>query len=116
MEPRHNHRLKKVSSLIQEEVGKIINSEIDLPRDVLITVISVEISIDIKHAKIYISVLPKNKTASTFKTLNHKISQIQRSLNRKLVMKFVPQIRFELDKTQDKMQRIAELIEKNIKR
>ncbi len=111
----YNHRLKKVSSLIQEEVAKIINSEIDLPKGVLVTVISVETSIDIKHAKIYISILPKIKTAVIFKLLNHRIAYIQKILNKKLVMSFVPQIRFDQDKTQDKIHRMAELIEKNKK-
>jgi ribosome-binding factor A len=113
MEEQETYRIKKVNGLIQEEVGKIISEEIDLPKDVLVTVISAETSPDIKHAKVFLSVLPKHKSPSTFKQLQNKISQVQKILNKKLVMKFVPQIRFELDTTQDKIQRIEELLEKN---
>ena len=115
MEEIDTHRIKKVDSLLQEEVAKIISEEIDLPRDVLVTVISASTSADIKHAKVFISILPKNKTGSTFKLLNNKIGIIQKSLNNKLVMKFVPRLRFYLDETQDKIHRIEELIEKNRK-
>lgn len=110
-----NIRIRKVNRLIQEELGKIIREEIELPRGILITIISVETSVDIKHARINISIIPKDKIVQTLKILNKNIGRIQAALNKRLVLRYVPKIRFALDKTQDKIDRIEMLINKSKK-
>jgi len=103
-------RVRKVNRLIQEELGKIVNEEIDFPSGILATIVGVETSIDIKHAKIRISVMPRSKTGTVLEILEKNVFFLQRALNKKLVMRFVPQIRFVVDTVQDKLERVEELL------
>ena len=103
-------RLRKVNSLIQEELGKIINEEAELPLDILVTIASVDTSPDLKHATINITVNPKIKTPSTLQRLDKKVFNLQKSLNKRLVLRYVPKIRFAVDIVQDKLDRVEELL------
>ena len=108
-----SYRIQKLNSLIQQELGKIIQEEIVLPQDILVTISRVETSIDIKHANIYISVIPKNKTASTIKKINKNIYHIQQALNKKLILRFVPKIRFAIDHSEEHAAHIEQILDKN---
>lgn len=107
-----SHRLEKLNSLIQQELGLIIKEEVELPIDCLITVSRVETSVDIKHANVYISVIPKNRAVSVIKKLNHNIYHLQKTLNRKLVMHFVPKIRFVIDHSEEHAEKIEKILDK----
>ncbi|MCD6528187.1 30S ribosome-binding factor RbfA [bacterium] len=106
------NRIQRVNSLIKEEVSKILLKEIDFPKEVLVTVTRVETSIDLREAKIYISVIPKEKVKKVFRTLNIHIYSIQQKLNRRLTMKVVPRIRFIEEKKTAEAARVEELLEK----
>ena len=107
-----SHRLEKLNSLIQQELGFIIKEEVELPIDSLITVSKVDTSVDIKHTNVYISVIPKNKAVSVIKKLNHNVYHLQQALNRKLVIHFVPKIRFVLDHSEEHAERIEKILAK----
>ncbi|MBU1178172.1 ribosome-binding factor A [Patescibacteria group bacterium] len=103
-------RLRKVNRLVQQELGKIINEEMELPAGVLVTIASVQTSVDLKHATINITVTPKVKTPSTLRQLKQNIHHLQKSLNKRLVLRYVPKICFALDIVQDKLDRVEELL------
>ncbi len=105
-----SHRIAKLNSLIQQELGRIIKEEVELPRDVFITISKVETSVDAKHVGVYVSAIPKNKTASVFRKLNQNVYRIQQILNRKLVMRFVPKIRFIIDHSEEHADRIEKIL------
>lgn len=104
-----NYRLQKLNSLIKEEVGKLIQEEFDFKKGVLVTVTKAETSPDVTHARINISVLPESEEANVLKELKENIYHIQKLLNKKLVMRYVPKIRFVLDRSIKKAARIEEL-------
>jgi len=105
-----NLRLKKINELIKQEVGNLIIRELDLSREVLITVTKTEVSADLRYADVSISVLPSRKKQSTLKPLNKSVYSIQQKLNKKLIMKPAPKIRFKLDTTGEYVNRIDEAI------
>ena len=104
-----SHRLQKLNRLIREEIGKIIQKEIDFRKDVLVTITAVETSKDIKHAKVKISVLPEKETKEIVKKLEKKIFLIQKHLNQRLILRYVPKIRFVIDRGSRQATRIEEL-------
>ncbi len=108
-------RIAKVNSLVKEEVGKILNQEDIFPRDIMVTVIDADTSVDIKHAKITIDVLPPNKLGQVLRIIQRNIYDIQQVLNKTLVLKFVPKIRFVPYEGQRSSERIEQVIkeEKN---
>ena len=91
-----NDRILKINKLLKQEVGKIIFEEIDLEKEILATIIKVDTPDDLSYSKIFISVLPPEKTEEVFEKLNKNIWGIQQILNKKLKMRQVPRIEFEV--------------------
>jgi ribosome-binding factor A len=105
-----SHRKEKINSLLEQEVGKIILREIDIPPGVLVTVISADATEDLKEAKIMISVLPFDKSQKILEILNKNIYFIQQILNKELRMKPVPKISFKIDDSMEKAGRVENLL------
>ncbi len=103
-----NNRISKLNSLVKDELSKIIQRKVDFEEGVLVTIYKVEVSIDIAHANIHISVIPEEKEKKAFEVLQENIFQIQQELNKKLVLKIIPKIRFVLD---DSIKRAAAMEE-----
>ena len=55
-------RIPQVNELIQRELSQIVLREIEFPLDVLVTITRVAASQDLEYAKIYISVIPEQKS------------------------------------------------------
>ncbi len=108
-----SERLKKINDLLRDEVGKILLTEIE--EDALITVTGASISPTLEHATIKISVFPLLKAKEVLEKIKKDIYHIQQSLNKRLIMRPVPKIRFEIDQTEERANRIEELIEKVVK-
>jgi len=104
-------RIKRVNQLLKQEVSQLLLKEVDF-RDVLVTVTRVKTSPDLKYAKINISVLPTEKDELALKIIERNIFNIQQELNKRLHLKFVPKIRFEIDQVEVEAQRIEEILSK----
>lgn len=91
-----NDRILKINKLLKQEVGKIIFEEIDIEKEILLTVIKVDTPNDLRYSKIFISVFPSVKTEEVFEKLNKNIWGIQQILNKKLKMRKIPRIEFEV--------------------
>ncbi len=89
-----SERVRRVNDLIQEELGKIFLKEIDLPRNILVTITRVETVSNLSVAKVFISVIPDNQSERVFKILNRIIYHIQQLLNKCLNMRPIPKIVF----------------------
>lgn len=94
--PRRFRDLKS-SSLIREELGEIILRELEFG-GALITITEVEVSPDMKTAKINFSVLPAEKAERVLNVLNKFRRKLQYLLQRKIEMKPMPQISFVIDR------------------
>lgn len=105
-------RIQRVNQLIKEELGKIISREIVFPGGTLVTITNVTTSNNLEHARIKISVMPEKERKKVIEILQKNIYHLQRLLDKRLVMRYVPQIKFEIDKTQEKVERIEKLLEK----
>lgn len=102
-------RINRINSLIQEKIAEILQKEIFV-KDVLITVLGADTSKDLKYAKIKISVIPFTQSVKVLRILKKQLPNLQRILNKKITIKFVPQIRFALDKTEEKASRVEEIL------
>src|SRR3989338_2258605 len=105
-----SHRTEQVGEVMQREISAIIARDIEPPRDCLITVMRAEVTPDLKHAKIFVSILPENKTGSALEILRKKTRDVQHLLNQRLTMKFSPLITWELDLTTRKYAAIDEAL------
>lgn len=106
-------RTQRVGDLLRAEISEIISRRIQDPRIRLTTVTQVDLSPDLKHARIHVSVVGDPDSAhSSLAALRHAAgfirSQLARGLSR---MKTIPDLRFELDRGAEYSQRISDLLE-----
>jgi len=104
-------RIDKVNELIKQELSKILLEEIEFNNGALVTILSVDTAKNLDSAKIWISVLPNGKTREVLNHLSKEIGNIQRILNRKLKMRFVPKISFKIDKSEEYADNIRKVFE-----
>lgn len=107
-------RTDRLNSLLKEVISEVIRRDMRHPRVAeLITVTRVEISRDLRHAKVLISVIgTEHEKAETLKALASGAGFIAVNASRKVVMRYFPELTFKLDDTVDKLMRIEELLEK----
>lgn len=105
------HRLARVAEAIREVASETILFELRDPRVKLVTVTRAEVSGDLQHAKVYVSVMGSPKEQQlTMHGLRSATGFIQSKLARRLQTRFTPQIRFVLDEGVKKSIEMTRLI------
>jgi len=89
-------RIEKVKSLLQREISQILLKEIEFPGS-LVTVTGVSLTPDFSKAKVLITVFPEQKEKDVLKKLKEESSFIRFTLGKKLTLKPIPKISFEID-------------------
>jgi ribosome-binding factor A len=106
-----SRRIEQVNSLIQEELGKILLREFDVPAGTLLTITHVKTSEDRDHANVSVSIYPETNARVLFERLAAARGAIQHILDRTLIMEHVPTIIWRLDKEERKAAEVEKLIE-----
>ncbi|MBI2626614.1 MAG: 30S ribosome-binding factor RbfA [Candidatus Nealsonbacteria bacterium] len=106
-----SERIPQVNQLIKKELGQIILREVDLPEGVLVTLTRVETLPNLIESKVYISVLPDEKTAEILGTLKKIVYSLQQKLNKRLKMRPIPKIMFVEEIATKEAGRVEELLE-----
>lgn len=104
-----HQRLDRVNELIKKILSQLINQEMELPPDTLITVIKVAAARDLKNANVWVSIMPSHRAPSILKKLAKKARQLQNLLNEKISLKFTPKLKFIWDQTEEEAAKIEEL-------
>lgn len=105
-------RISRVNRVIKEELSKILLKEVDIRKEIIMTLTRVDTSSNMACSKIYFSVIPEENTEEVSQILNSNIYEIQHLLNKKLKMRKVPKIVFVWDKSAGNARRVEELLEK----
>jgi ribosome-binding factor A len=103
-------RSQRISDLLRKEVADIIMYKLKDPRVGFITVTGVDVTNDIKIAKVYVSILQDKEKKITLDILNSAKSFIRTELSKRLRMKFIPSIEFRLDTSIEYGNRIERLL------
>ena len=105
-------RKDRLKEVIKKELAQIIEREIDLGKDTIVTVSRVDISPDLAEAKVYISVLPDENLQRALSILKKRIGFLQRAINKLVNIKRTPKLVIVEDKGLKHAARIEELLEK----
>ena len=93
------HRLARVAEAVREVASETILFELRDPRVKGVTVTRAEVSGDLQHAKVYVSVMGSEREQQlTLHGLRHAAGFIQAKLADRLQTRFTPVITFVLDK------------------
>ncbi|MDN3505804.1 MAG: 30S ribosome-binding factor RbfA [Simkaniaceae bacterium] len=107
-------RIPRLNSLLKEVLAEVIRGEVKDPRMApLVTVTSVDISKDLHHAKVYVSIIGSDKEKrETLEALESAAGFIGVNAAKKVTMRYFPTLTFKLDTTVDEQMKIDALIEK----
>jgi ribosome-binding factor A len=105
-------RQRKVQELLVQEVSEIIRREIKDPRVGFVTITEAEVTPDLRHAKLYFTVLgDQAQRESSSQALNRAAGFVRGEFARRAQMRFVPEIKFVFDPSTERGMRISELLE-----
>lgn len=107
-----SRRQKRVSSLIQESLSRILIQEVQDSASGLITVTSVEVTADLKVARVTLSAYGEVDKKQLLDSLEKKKGYLRKALASDIKLKYNPSLIFVLDKTAEYENRIDELFEK----
>jgi ribosome-binding factor A len=93
------YRINRISEEIRKEISAIIRNEVKDPRIAeLSSVVKVEVTGDLRYAKIYVSVLgDKDARKNTFEGLKKAAGFIRRELGKRLDIRYIPELDFVSD-------------------
>lgn len=107
-----SQRMEKVQKLAQQVLGESIQDLKD-PRIGFATVTGVRISPDLRHARVLVSVMGTDEEQkATIEGLDHAKAHLRAELGRQVRLKYLPELKFELDSALDEALRIESLIHK----
>jgi ribosome-binding factor A len=110
-------RPERLAEQIKEEVSLIIAGEVEDPRVGFVIVTEARVTPDLKHAKIYVSVLGTEKEVKeSLAALKHASGFIRTQLGAMLRMKRTPELHFVYDETTETAARIEELLSEEVKK
>jgi ribosome-binding factor A len=105
-------RVERLNSLLKEVISEVVRKDVRNPHVAnLITITRVEISSDIKHAKVFISVIgTEQEKNDSLEALQSAAGFIAVHASKKVVLRYFPVLTFKLDTSVDKHLRIDELL------
>jgi ribosome-binding factor A len=105
-------RPDRVAEAIREEVATFLNEGVKDPRVVgLVTVTGVDVTRDLRHAKVYVSIIgSEQERAATFEGLASLAGHLRGVIGRKLRLRIAPEIDFRNDESIARAARIEALL------
>jgi ribosome-binding factor A len=111
-------RMRRVDEAIRQVIGDAVAGDLKDPRVGFVTVTDVRTSADLRHARVYVSVLGEHGAPSleseredTLEGLRSAHGYLQARLASELRLKRTPALEFSYDDTTDRALRVDELIE-----
>lgn len=112
---REYSRTERVAEQLRRELAVLIQQEVKDPRLGMVTVSAVEVTTDLAHAKVYVTVLDgAGKEDETVAVLNRAAGFLRRELGRRIVLRTIPRLQFHYDCTITRGAELSALIERAV--
>jgi ribosome-binding factor A len=108
--PRDGSRARRVGDQIQRELSTLLSREVSDPRVYGTTVSEVEVSPDLGHARIFVTVPLGGDSATVMEGMNAANAYLRRGLAARLRLRVMPTLKFIEDTTMDNAEHIAHLL------
>jgi ribosome-binding factor A len=104
-------RTDRVNALLRQELQRLIQSEMTDPRIGFATVTSVEVSTDLRHARVFVSVMAEGEERqSSLRALEDARHFLRHQLAERTELRYVPELNFKLDTSIEQATRIDRLL------
>jgi ribosome-binding factor A len=106
-------RSDRVGDTLVELISELLSREIRDPRVRGVTITGAKVTRDLRHARVYFNVLGGGENRdSVLEGLRSAGGYIRSRVGKEINLKFVPSIEFFYDESEDRAQRIDELLKK----
>jgi ribosome-binding factor A len=106
-----SRRAERLAGEIRAEVARMIASDLKDPRLGFVTVTRVDLTADLRYARVYVGVLGEEGEGGTSLGVLRKASGfVRREIGRRLRVRFAPEIDFRYDRGLEATDRIARLL------
>ena len=105
-----SNRIGRINEEVQRELAALIPTVKDPRVTGMISVTAVDVTQDLKYAKVYISVLGKEDSSQVLKGLKSAAGYLRRELGRALNLRHTPELTFFQDDSMAKGARILEML------
>lgn len=104
------HRLSRVNEVLKRELGDLMTRECRFAAQ-LVTVQQVDVTPDLKHAHVYISVIGSEaESHEALATLHAARPHLQRVMSKRVVLKYTPHLHFKLDAAAERGDRVLNIM------
>ncbi|WGV21920.1 MULTISPECIES: 30S ribosome-binding factor RbfA [unclassified Pseudomonas] len=110
-------RTQRIGDQMQRELSELIRREVKDPRVGLVTITAVDVSRDLGHAKVFITVMGQDgadAVPQTLKALTSAASFLRLHLGRVMQLRSVPQLHFHFDESVSRGAHLSALIERAV--
>ena len=104
-------RPQKLGDQIQRELSGLIRLELRDPRVGMLTITAVDVSPDLSHAKVFFTMLEKDRLEDTLLGLKRAAGFLRSQLARRIKLYTTPELRFEYDESVEYGDRLSRLID-----
>jgi ribosome-binding factor A len=106
-----SQRTERVDELLRQEIGEIVAREIADPRVGFATITEVETTPDLRHAKVWVSVIGQQaERDATIAALRRAVPFVRHELGGRLRLRRIPDLHIQLDDTAERGTRILQLL------
>ena len=107
-----SQRMDRVDELLRQEIGDLLAKELADPRIGFVTITDVETSPDLRHAKVWISVIGgRSDRVESVRALQASMGFVRHELGKRLRIKRIPALHIELDDSAERGTRVLHLLQ-----
>ena len=106
-----SERTARLDELLREEISAVIAREVDDPRVGFVTITDVEVSPDLRHARVWVSIIgDEAQRRQTLRALGRAMPFVRGRLGR-LRLKRIPELHVKLDTTAERGTRVLRILD-----
>lgn len=109
-----SRRSEKLQDQIRTDLSELLQRDVTDPRlanGALISITAVELTEDLRYARVYVSILGSpEQSKEAFNGIRHAAGYLRRELARRLSLRFVPELSFQLDTSIERGSHVLEIL------
>ena len=108
--PKDFNRSERVGGQLRRELAQLVQQEIKDPGVGFVSISDVEVTRDLAHAKVYVTVFEEEKAEDSIRALKRAAGYLRRRLGQEMRIRAVPELHFFHDASVETGARMDELI------
>ena len=105
-------RPERLGEALKVEIGEVVGFELDDPRLEMVTVTDVNVSSDLRDARVYVFIRgSEDEINEALKTLRHASTFVRQQVALNLDMRYAPHVHFVRDTAEENASRVGEILD-----